>query len=129
LYGLPPPLDFLTPAKKENVGHCPLRYPMPTSPPLAIALARCNGGATRRVEDLPSRGSVEMIYRRTIWLTILAVDVVLFVIAAVIGQHPKQHWKDVLGGIGWFGFLFCTLLLILIAVGWLVHGRRRRVTT
>jgi len=70
-----------------------------------------------------------MIYRRTTWLTILAVDVVLFLIAAVIGQHPKQHWKDVLGGIGWFGFLFCTLLLILIAVGWLVHGRRRRVTT
>ncbi len=70
-----------------------------------------------------------MIYRRTTWLPILAVDVILFVIAAVIGQHPKQHWKDVLGGIGWFGFLFCTLLLILIAIGWLVHGRRRRVTT
>jgi len=69
-----------------------------------------------------------MIYRRTTWLPILAVDVVLFVIAAVIGQHPKQHWKNVLGGIGWFGFLFCTLLLILIAVGWLLHGRRRRVT-
>jgi protein-S-isoprenylcysteine O-methyltransferase Ste14 len=69
-----------------------------------------------------------MIYRRTTWLPILAVDVVLFVIAAVIGQHPKQHWKNVLGGIGWFGFLFCTLLLILIAVGWLVHGRRRRIT-
>jgi len=70
-----------------------------------------------------------MIGRRSTWLTIRAVDVVLFGIAAVIGQHPKQHWKDVLGGIGWFGFLFCTLLLILIAVGWLVHGRRRRVTT
>jgi len=70
-----------------------------------------------------------MIYRRTIWLPILAVDVMLFVIAAIIGQHPKEHWKNVLGGIGWFGFLFCTLLLILIAVGWLVHGRRRRVTT
>jgi len=69
-----------------------------------------------------------MIYRRTTWLPILAVDVVLFAIAAVIGQHPKQHWKDVLGGIGWFGFLLCTLLLILIAVGWLLHGRRRRVT-
>jgi protein-S-isoprenylcysteine O-methyltransferase Ste14 len=69
-----------------------------------------------------------MIYRRTTWLPILAVDVVLFVIAAVIAQHPKQHWKNVLGGIGWFGFLFCTLLLILIAVGWLVHGRRRRIT-
>jgi len=69
-----------------------------------------------------------MIYRRTTWLTILAVDVLLFVIAALIGQHPKQHRKDVLGGIGWFGFLFCTLLLLLIAAGWLVHGRRRRVT-
>ena len=69
-----------------------------------------------------------MIYRRTTWLPILAVDVVLFVIAAVIGQHPKQHWKNVLGGIGWFGFLFCTLLLILIAAGWLVQRRRRGAT-
>lgn len=69
-----------------------------------------------------------MIYRRSTWLPILAVDVLLFVIAAVIGQHPKQHWKNVLGGIGWFGFLFCTLLLILIAVGWLVHGGRHRIT-
>ena len=43
-----------------------------------------------------------MIYRRTIWLPILAVDVMLFVIAAIIGQHPKEHWKNVLGGIGWF---------------------------
>lgn len=59
------------------------------------------------------------------WLTIFAVDIVLFVIAAIIGQHPKQHWKDVLGAIGWYGFLLCTLLLILIALGWLLHGRRR----
>jgi hypothetical protein len=69
-----------------------------------------------------------MIYRRTVWLSILVLDIVLFVIAAIIGQHPKEHWKDVLGGIGWFGFLLCTLVLILIAVAWLVHGRRRRVT-
>ncbi len=69
-----------------------------------------------------------MIYRRSSWLPILVVGVVLFVIAAIIGQHPKQHWKDVLGGIGWFGFLFCTLLLLLIGLGWLVHGRRHRVT-
>jgi hypothetical protein len=52
----------------------------------------------------------------------------LFVIAAIIGQHPKEHWKNVLGGIGWFGFLFCTLLLILIAAGWLVQRRRRGAT-
>jgi protein-S-isoprenylcysteine O-methyltransferase Ste14 len=65
------------------------------------------------------------IYRRQTWLPILVLDVVLFVIAAIIGQHPKQHWKNVLGGIGWFGFIVCTLLLILIALGWLFHGRRR----
>jgi hypothetical protein len=68
-----------------------------------------------------------MIYRRSTWLPILAVDVVLFVIAAVIGQHPKQHWKNVFGGIGWFGFLFCTLLLILIAVGSIPIGPKRTV--
>ncbi|MDX6485804.1 MAG: hypothetical protein QOF43_957 [Gaiellaceae bacterium] len=68
-----------------------------------------------------------MIYRRSVWLTILAVDIVLFVVAAIVGQHPKEHWKDVVGGIGWFGFLLCTLALILIALAWLLHGRRRRV--
>jgi protein-S-isoprenylcysteine O-methyltransferase Ste14 len=69
-----------------------------------------------------------VIYRRSTWLSLLVLDVVLFVIAAIVGQHPKQHWKDILGGIGWFGFLLCTLLLIVIAVAWLVHGRRRSVT-
>jgi uncharacterized membrane protein YdjX (TVP38/TMEM64 family) len=68
-----------------------------------------------------------MLYRRSTWLTILVVDIVLFVIAAIVGQHPKQHWKDVIGTIGWFGFLICTLLLLVIALSWLLHGRRRRV--
>jgi hypothetical protein len=67
-----------------------------------------------------------MLYRRRTWLTILAVDVVLFIIAAIIGQHPKQHWKDVLGGIAWYGFLLCTALLILIALSWLIQRRRGR---
>ena len=49
--------------------------------------------------------------------------------AVGLSGRGESNWKNVLGGIGWFGFLFCTLLLILIAVGWLVHGRRRRVTT
>jgi uncharacterized membrane protein len=69
-----------------------------------------------------------MVYRRNIWLPIAVLDIVLFIVAAIIGQHPKEHWKDVLGGIGWFGFLLCTLVLIVIAVGWLVHGRRRSTT-
>ncbi len=66
-----------------------------------------------------------MLYRRSTWPSLLALDVVLFVIAAIVGQHPKENWKNLLGGIGWFGFLICTLLLILIAVSWLVRGRRR----
>jgi len=70
-----------------------------------------------------------LLYRRQVWLSILALDVVLFVIAAIIGQQPKEHWKDVLGGIGWFGFLFCTLVLVLIALAWIVHGRRRNAAT
>ena len=70
-----------------------------------------------------------MIYRRSTWLSLLVVDVILFVIAAIVGQHPKEHWKDVLGGIGWFGFLLCTLVLIVIAIAWLVHGRRRSAAT
>lgn len=69
-----------------------------------------------------------MIYRRSTWLPLVALDVVLFVVAAIIGQHPKEHWKDVLGGIGWFGFLLCTLLLILLALAWLLRGRRRSTT-
>ena len=67
-----------------------------------------------------------MLYRRSTWLTILALDVVLFVIAAIIGQHPKENWKNVLGGIGWYGFLLCTLILILLALNWLTRGRRRK---
>jgi hypothetical protein len=68
-----------------------------------------------------------MIYRRTTWVSLIVLDVVLFVIAAIIGQHPKEHWKDVVGGIGWFGFLLVTAVLIVIAVAWLAHGRRRSV--
>jgi hypothetical protein len=66
-----------------------------------------------------------VIYKRRTWLSILAVDIVLFVIAAIMGQHPKQQWRNDLGAVGWFGFLLCTLVPILIAVAWLVHGRRR----
>lgn len=70
-----------------------------------------------------------MIYRRSTWLSILAAGIALFVLAAVFDNDPQANWKDILAGIGWFGFLLCVLLLILIAVGWLVHGRRRKVTT
>jgi hypothetical protein len=68
-----------------------------------------------------------MIHRRAFWLGLVALDVVLFVVAGIVGQHPKEQWKNVLGGIGWFGFLLVTLLLVLAGLGRLLQRRRRRV--
>jgi hypothetical protein len=64
------------------------------------------------------------------WRFPAAVDflgAVLFVIAAILGQHPHGTFKNVLGGIGWFGFLVCVLVLILwaIYVGWQALRQRR----
>lgn len=57
---------------------------------------------------------------------VAVLGAVLFVIAAILGQHPHGTFKNVLGGIGWFGFLVCALVLILWAIyfGW--HALRRR---
>jgi hypothetical protein len=67
-----------------------------------------------------------MTHVRKALLSLLGVTVVLFAIAAIVGQHPKEHWKDILGGIAWFGFLACVLLLILLGVAWIVHAVRHR---
>jgi hypothetical protein len=67
-----------------------------------------------------------MTHVRKVWLSLLGVTVVLFAIAAIIGQHPKEHWKDIVGGIAWFGFLACVLLLILLGIAWIIHALRRR---
>jgi len=53
---------------------------------------------------------------------------VLFVIAAILGQHPHGTFKNVLGGIGWFGFLVCALILIVSAIYFGVHALRQRTT-
>ena len=67
-----------------------------------------------------------MTHVRKAWLSLLGVTVLLFAIAGIIGQHPKEHWKEVVGAIAWFGFLACVLLLILLGVAWIVHAVRRR---
>ena len=56
---------------------------------------------------------------------IVGVGAVLFVTAGIIGQHPHGTFKNVLGGIGWFGFLLCVLLLIVWTIAALVRSRNR----
>jgi flagellar biogenesis protein FliO len=60
--------------------------------------------------------------------------IALFVTAAaLIGisgipalKNAKHGWKDVLGGIGWFGGLLLALALIVLAVYALVRAARDR---
>ena len=59
---------------------------------------------------------------------VAVLAVILFVIAAILGQHPHGTFKNVLGGIGWFGFLACVLVLILWAIYSGVQVLRHRTT-
>jgi hypothetical protein len=61
--------------------------------------------------------------RRTAKLlgSLFALDICLFVLSGVPAFRNAKHGiKDVIGGIGWFGFLVTTLVLIVIAVWTLV---------
>ena len=60
---------------------------------------------------------------------VAVLGAILFVIAGIIGQHPHGTFKNVLGGIGWFGFLVCVLALILWAVGTVIQRSRGRGRT
>jgi hypothetical protein len=66
------------------------------------------------------------IYRTMLGLFVAA--------AALIGisgipalKNAKHGWKDVLGGIGWFGGLLLTVALIVLALYTLVRAARDRV--
>ncbi len=60
-------------------------------------------------------------------VAIVVLGVVLFVLAGVF--QDSHGFKGVLGGIGWFGFLLCVLLLIVWGVVALVQSRRSRPVT
>ena len=59
---------------------------------------------------------------------VVVLGAIFFVIAAILGQHPHGTFKNVLGGIGWFGFLACVLVLILWAIYYGVQSLRSRTT-
>jgi hypothetical protein len=48
---------------------------------------------------------------------LFALDVCLLVLSGIPAfRNAKHGFKDVIGGIGWFGFLLTTLALIVIAI-------------
>lgn len=57
---------------------------------------------------------------------LFALDVVLFIMSGVF--KDSHGFKGVLGGIGWFGFLLCTLVLIVWGIVALVRSRRSAAT-
>lgn len=64
------------------------------------------------------------------WLppvVIVGLGIVLFVLSGVF-QNDRRGIKWVLGGIGWFGFLLCVLLLIVWAIVTVAQNRRTRAT-
>lgn len=69
--------------------------------------------------------------RYTLLSGLFALDVALFVLAGVPAfKHAHHGVKWVIGGIGWFGGLVCTVALIALAVATLVqHARARRTRT
>jgi len=56
---------------------------------------------------------------------LLALDVVLFALSGIF-KDDTHGVRWVLGGVGWFGFLLTTLVLVGVAVTFLVRSRRRR---
>jgi hypothetical protein len=58
---------------------------------------------------------------------IVALAVVLFILSGVF--KDSHGFEGVLGGIGWFGFLLCVLVLIVWGVVALVRSRRSRTAT
>jgi hypothetical protein len=59
--------------------------------------------------------------------SIFGVAVVLFVLSGVF-KDDDHGVKWVLGGIGWFGFLLCALVLIVLALVALARNVRSRRT-
>ncbi|HET7567740.1 MAG TPA: hypothetical protein VFJ91_07110 [Gaiellaceae bacterium] len=65
--------------------------------------------------------------RYTALAGLFALDVALFALSGVPAFKNAHHGvKYVLGGVGWFGGLACTLALIVLALATLAQNLRRR---
>lgn len=63
------------------------------------------------------------IYKTMAGLFVL--DICLLVLSGIPAfKNAKHGVKDVIGGVGWFGFELTTLVLVILAVTTLVRRRR-----
>lgn len=65
--------------------------------------------------------------RYTTLAALFALDVALFALGGIPAFKNAHHGAGyVLGGVGWFGGLACTLLLIVLALATLAESLRHR---
>ena len=65
---------------------------------------------------------------KTIYKTMIGVAALAVPLLVLSGVYDSAHgFRGVLGGIGWFGFLLCVLVLIVLTVIALGRGVVRRV--
>ena len=65
--------------------------------------------------------------RYALLAALFAADVCFFALSGIPALKNAHHGvKYVLGGIGWFGGLACTLVLVVLAATTLVQNLRRR---
>ena len=68
-----------------------------------------------------------MARRYSLLVKLFVLDVALFALSGIPAlKDAEEGWKLVLGGIGWFGGLLCTLVLVALASVTLVQGLRTR---
>ena len=67
---------------------------------------------------------------KRILVGLFALDVCLFALSGIPAFRNAKHGiKDVIGGIGWFGFLLTLLVTIVYSIVLLVRTMRRRGTS
>jgi len=65
--------------------------------------------------------------RYTLLAALFVADVCFFALSGIPALKNAHHGaKYILGGVGWFGGLACTLVLVVLAVTTLVQNLRRR---
>jgi hypothetical protein len=87
---------------------------------------RRSGRSIRDVVHLDeSEGTVKNIFK--LMGALFVLDVCLFAISGIPTFRDAKHgWKDVIGGIGWFGGCLLALGLIVLAVATLVRSAMQR---
>jgi hypothetical protein len=91
---------------------------------------RRHGAATYRHSASDERRTNTMRNRYALLAKLVVLNIALFAMSGVPAlKNADGGWKEVLGGIGWFGGVICAFVLIVLATVTLIQGIRRRAHT